>query len=417
MRILFWYDKNTTHPDEGKISCSVLLKGAESYFTTGIVLKESERKLHWTGNKGRFQKERKSYHADNAHLSLIESRLNEIYDGLMVLKGFEFIDAKMIADAYRFFDRPENAKLKPDREGLRLALEGKHAIAPTLLEIVEKHKKNKSRTVSPDTVTTYNTRIKNLRAFLEKAGKKQLSADEFRPMWCRRFCEYMYSEGMHVNHVARHIGFYREALDEAVTDEDIAYNPMAKFSAERDNTKDLRHLRPHEIEKLEKFDFYTATTNREYAQKLSKTRDIFLFLTYTGLHISDYLALSIDHIETRKSGLWVIKPRNKTKQKAYIKVEGKLLELWTRYGGVRGLPKMSKDDVNDNLKIIEQMCGFNVGGLSTKIGRKSAANQWLNHDTIDKDSIALKMGLKSTRHIDDYAEMTILRLENQPKKP
>lgn len=413
MRILFWYDKNTTNPDHGCISCSVLMKGKESYFTTPITLKEHERKLHWAGNKGRFQKQRKTYHADNAYLSQVESKLGEIYDGLMVLKGFEFIDAKMITDAYKFFDRPENAKLKPDREGLRLALEGKHAIAPTLIEIIEKHKKNKSRSVSKDTVTTYNTRIKNLKAFLEKVGKKHLQADEFRPAWCKKFCEYMYNEGMHVNHVARHIVFYREALDEAVTDEDIAYNPMGKFAVKRDDTKDLRHLHPYEIEKLENFDFYAATQNRDYAQKLSKVRDIFLFLVYTSFHISDYLALSIDYIQTRKSGLWIIKPRNKTKQKAHVKIEGKLWDLWTRYGGVRGLPKMSKDTINDHLKIIEQMCGFQLGGLSTKIGRKSAANKLLNHDVMDKDSVALIMGLKTPRHIEDYAETKIDRLEQK----
>jgi len=74
---------------------------------------------------------------------------------------------------------------------------------------------------------------------------------------------------------------------------------------------------------------------------------------------------------------------------------------------------MSKDTINDHLKIIEQMCGFQLGGLSTKIGRKSAANKLLNHDVMDKDSVALIMGLKTPRQIEEYAETKIDRLEQK----
>lgn len=409
MRILFWFDKQKTDPQLGQIACSVLLNDRESYFTTGLVLKKAD----WGGNKKRVLSSRKDFLRLNAELSQTETKLEQIYDGLRVLIGHTLIEPKMIAEAYKFFERPENETLRPDKEGLRLALEGRFAVAPTLLEVLENHKKNKARFVSGETVITYRTRIKNLRAFLKSVNRLNLAADEFRPVWCKKFTDYMYEKEMHPNHIARHIVFFREALDEAVTDEIIAFNPMGKFSVKRSDVKDLRHLHPVEIEKLEQINFAAFTQKKEYAQKLSTTRDIFLFLIYTTMHISDYLALTIEHVQTRKTGLWLIKPRNKTKQKAHIKIEGKLLDMWTKYGGVRGLPKQSVETVNKYLKVIEQMCGFRTDGLSTKIGRKTGTNKMLNHDRMDKDDIALVMGLKSTRHIDDYAETTILRLENK----
>lgn len=408
LRTLFWYDKNAADASEGVVCCSVLLKGRENYFTTKIAVKKAD----WGGNKGRFLSSHKTYHRDNAQLSTIEAKLNEIYDGLVILKGYEFIEAKMVVEAYRFFERPENTRLRPDKEGLRLALESRYSVAPTVLELVEAHRKYKARFVDKGTLTTYNTRIKNLKAFLKSAGKVHLSAEEFRPSWCVRFCDWMYNQKMQVNHVARHILFYREALDAAVEREDISVNPMGKFTVKREDVKDLRHLKPYEVELLESIDFDQYAQTPDYARKLSTVRDIFLFLTYTSFHISDYLGLTEEHLQIRASGLWLIKSRNKTGKNAYVKLNQKAALLLKKYGGVRGLPRMSKDDVNSHLKVIEQIAGFKIG-LSTKIGRKTCANNLLNYEGVDKDSVAAFMGLNSTKHIGDYAQITVERLERK----
>ena len=72
---------------------------------------------------------------------------------------------------------------------------------------------------------------------------------------------------------------------------------------------------------------------------------------------------------------------------------------------------MHKDTMNQLLKRLEQMCGFKIG-LTTKIGRKTFAHLSLNEWQVDKDTLAVAMGLKSARHVTAYGEIGAKRVKN-----
>lgn len=413
MQIQFWIQKDRTKKAAndgcyGVVACAILMEPKqEANFVTSIRVKHGE----WEGNKRRFNQNRADQHAANAALANIEAKINEIYSSLLVLHASDSITPSMLIQSYKYFEQPESVGKKPTLVNLKESLKGHTNICPTLLEAVAQLREEKAKTVSKGTLCTYQTRTKNLEKFLKSVKKPGLRADEFRPYWCKKFRDYMLAQGMNVNHISRHIIFFREALDELVENEVLTINPMGKFLVSRQETKDLRHLTEQEIERLENFDFSTTQFSENYKQSLAKSRDMFLFLIYTALHYVDYMSLTSTDVQERKSGLWIIKERTKTGQPAHIPILGKFLVLWKKYGSVETLPRVSKNALNNHLKIIAQLVGISVQNLSSKIGRKTSANKMLNIDTLDKDSVSFIMGLKTPRHIEDYAQVKIERIE------
>ncbi|WP_234735292.1 site-specific integrase [Tellurirhabdus bombi] len=410
MELLYYFARSKKDKQYGTIKLSVVIPGQiESVYSTGIQI---DRKL-WGGNLRRFVEKTDWAKRRNTELRQIESDVEVVRD-LLVMAGYELMPA-LITKAYRNL---ASSNLPLTLDNITEALGDSARPDLQLIEAIDWLIKHKQKDIKDEsTGDTYRARRKNFVNWVQSIKRPKFLASDFNVEKALLFCDWLRCQPngkgglMSQNHVARHIIFIKEAIEKTVGRGLVRQDQISKFVYSRKEVKDLRHFNPDEVDLLYKLDIESCFADQQLAEKVIIVRDLFIFCCYTGFHYVDRNGLSGNNIKIRNGSPWIYKQRGKTGIMAKQKIHPVALDIIDKYGGVDYLPKVNKNDNNDWLKLLESAAGLKIG-LSTKIARKTFAYMCLNVWHIDKDTVAVMMGLKSPRHISDYAEIDENRIEH-----
>jgi integrase len=141
---------------------------------------------------------------------------------------------------------------------------------------------------------------------------------------------------------------------------------------------------------------------------LNLVKDLFVFCCYTGMAPADMQHLQPHQIYSGNDGLtWLTYIRTKSKVPANVPLLSPALELIKKYAWKRGdifratvFPFVTNKDLNSNLKIISEICGFGIQ-LNFYIARYTFATTVTLFHGVPITSIKEMMGhlkIESTIH-------------------
>lgn len=141
---------------------------------------------------------------------------------------------------------------------------------------------------------------------------------------------------------------------------------------------------------------------------LTLVNDIFVFCCYTGLAPADVQRLQPHQIYSGTDGvMWLTYFRAKSKVPAHVPLLSPALELIKKYTWKRGdvfrttvFPFVTNKDLNDNLKIISEICGFEIA-LNFYVARYTFATSVMLLNGVPITSVKEMMGhrrIESTLH-------------------
>ena len=137
--------------------------------------------------------------------------------------------------------------------------------------------------------------------------------------------------------------------------------------------------------------------------RLDKTRDIFLFLCFTGLEWADLIHLNTKDVQKYKDGQYYIsKPRVKTGIKYISILYEDAIDLWEMYDGQ--LPLISPQKFNMNLKELAGIAGIEKK-ITSLTARHTYACYLLNYRQLPIETVANMLGHKTTNQTRHYAKM------------
>ncbi len=213
-----------------------------------------------------------------------------------------------------------------------------------LLVVFEQFIKSRKSTLSVGTFKKYNTLLSHLKKF-SKTKKIKLNFETLDYNVFDKLQNYFISLGHSNNTVFKHIQNFKTFLNWAVERE---YTENLKFQ----RYKQVQQSRPENIA-LTKEDLVKIITCEGLSPKLQKTRDLFLFMVYTGQRYSD--AAKFDYNDV-KNGVWTF-IQQKTKSKMNIPLSDSALNIIKKYNYT--LPMISNQKLNNNLKLLGELAGLN----------------------------------------------------------
>lgn len=182
----------------------------------------------------------------------------------------------------------------------------------------------------------------------------------------------------------------------------ISSSPFANIRLEWENDFDITCLDHDEIDLIK---------NKQWSEKLQRVADSFLFMCYTGLHISDYQnVIEADRYVFQGMEFMRVK-RFKTKVEAMFPLDPEAIRIIEKYNGINNLPKISNQKSNDYLKLIAAAVGIEKN-LTNKVARKTFTDRCLNDYGLSDEVVAVMLGHTSTKQLKHYGtikERRILR--------
>ena len=280
--------------------------------------------------------------------------------------------------------------------------------APTLLEVFDAHTDRQRKSIGEGTLETYETRRKNLVDYLttlKKSGKEFLAAD-FDLKHAALYYDFLEQKDFGSPHIVRQIRQVKGVLKEAAKRGIIEANPLINWEMTAKTEADLRHLEKIEVDEL----WNWLPKNKKFIDAKFQ----FLFMTYTGQHIGDYLTQKKTHFVMQNGSMWLLRRRNKDTGFVKQKLHPFALQIISKYGGrIEDLPKIDPKEFGLLLKTIDEILGFGLN-LSSKIARKTYAHLCLNVWRLDLETTALMMGCK-VDNVSQYARVDMERVEANVK--
>lgn len=184
---------------------------------------------------------------------------------------------------------------------------------------------------------------------------------------------------------------FSKAINEGI----ISENPFKQVKLNHSSEKSP-NLSTSELKAIYDYDFTDKT-------ELQLVKDLFLFMCFTGLSITDTLSLSSEHIkELNELRLILEKNREKTRcqiKQVLIKPAELLLKKYYQPKKssfpVQIFPKISDVDVNRKLKLIAIYAGIKIN-LTTKIARITCREQLFEATIGEPEIVNLYMGWSPT---------------------
>ena len=259
--------------------------------------------------------------------------------------------------------------------------------------------KAKGRT--PATLSRYE-RIHNY--FLKHSQLKY--ADDVRVVHIKSFWNWMrnlqgYSQDYSNKSVQCLYGLFEKAIECQVIDK----NPIKGIRLDWENKLDLTCLDEEELQKLK---------DTDWSPKLQNVVDSFLFMCYTGLHISDYDNLTDANIKSNMKIKWVEYDRKKTGKPAIIPLHPVASGIIRKYGSIAKLPRISGQKQNDYLKIVAERIGSEKH-LTNKVARKTFTDMSINQRGMSFEAVAGMLGHSSTKFVKVYGKVRHQRILNEWK--
>lgn len=314
----------------------------------------------------------------------IRNQLNEIYTNLTINK--ETITAFKIKEIYKHGNAAKSYTLATlFKEGLKMkASEDCETGTYNKYKIVSERFfewTGLNENMEADRVTA--TDIKNFRIAAEKVHEAPTVVKEMRNL------KYFFSL--------------------AFNDGKIQSHPFASIkigSAENDKT----YLTYSELLQIKKS---RITDNR-----LDRTRDIFLFMCFTGIEWADLIELKKEDVKQNDKKQWYIqKPRVKTKIEYVSILYEDAVDIWKFYDGE--LPLISSQKFNANLKDLAKAAGIEKE-ITSLTARHSFACYLINTLKLKTEIVARMLGHKSlatTRHYAKTFAETVFEENSNAVKP
>ena len=257
-----------------------------------IQLKRSIKVILWSQEKERaIGKDRNSVEL-NHYIDGLRVKFYQIYQDLE-LEG-KLISARSIVNRYQ----------------------GKDDSTKTLYNVFKEHNENCRKLIGTDyaeiTIRRYDNCLKYLMELVKYTHQQDdILLREVNGELVRKFDLYLKTEKCCAqNTVIRYMKCFKKVINLAIANEWISKNPFAgiKFHEAEVNKEFLTQA---ELNKIINRDFEIG--------RLELVRDIFIFCVYTGLAFIDVYNLRSKHLSEDSSGnLWIMKPREKTKNMCNI---------------------------------------------------------------------------------------------------
>lgn len=343
------------------------------------------------------------YTADNINRSLqkIERTFTDIMEVLHLMNAAEDITYRMLREHY-----------DPSSQHIRDARKQKEV--KTFLEvldevILQKQKKKMAK----NTIKSYVTRKNNITQFLKITKSFDIKIDQIRFSLIENFEDWM-SEQLNEdktdkfcrNYMNKHITLIRQCLDYAVNKEYISAMPIGKLNLEYDAPKEPHYLLPAQRKKIIDCKIKSMET----------TRDVAVFLMFTGFSYIDYKELTSAHLYD--GGFK--KKRHKTGIYSFPPILPEVQKLIDKYGSIEKLPRPDDKDINEQLKLLGAFTGLHsetIGfDLSTQDFRDTFCSMMENEAMQKARTIMAMMGHSTMNQLATYTRMMPSRILHDLKQ-
>jgi len=357
------------------INCRITINGIKANeFATGIFVDPAKWESKQQRIKGNIQK----VQDQNKLLDLIRSEIDEIY--LAARSRGVTLSAYEVKDIYT----------------------GKRELECRLSKLSDLYLKELfAKERAKATIDRYTRCYKYLADYL----KKDLPAYQIERRHVSGFWLWLKGKKYHADYcnkiVQACIGLFRFGIREGYVDN----NPFAGSLLEWKKELDITYLTNEEIE---------AIKCEKWSEKLQKVADSFLFMSYTGLHISDYQSVEQESVYLVDKQEWMKVRRVKTNVVAIFPLHKYAKYLIEKYGGINNLPKISGQKSNDYLKLIAEKVKI-TKNLTNKIARKTFTNMALNEYNMSLESVAAMLGHTTTRQVKHYGAVSEKRIYSEWK--
>lgn len=377
--------KNGDCPIVGRIS----IDGKSVQFSTKINISPSD----WDTKKGRAKKERKELAEVNKTLDHLEKRIKEHYSHIVDMEGYV------------------------TAERVKNALNGIGEKATNLLQLFQEHNIEFEKRVGVnrvyDTYYSYLGTYKHLSNFIRiKYNLDDIQLISLTHKFINDFDFYLrVDRRMKASTVLGHMITLKKIVTRAINQGALRRNPFMNYVAETP-LKQYRHLTEEEFQKI--------LTTPIASERYCRTRDWFVFSSFTGLSYVDMCALSVDNlVEEQDGSIWIKIPRQKTGAICSIKLLNIPLMIIEKYKEERKTDKVfnmiSLSCICVNLKEIAKLCGIERN-LTYHQSRHTYATQTCLSQGVPIETVCKLMGHKSIQTTQIYARITNQKVNEDMKK-
>lgn len=377
--------KDGTCPVVGRIT----VDANSVQFSTKINLSSPD----WDVKKGRAKKERKELTEINRTLDRLEQQVKAHYSRIVETEGYV------------------------TAERIKNALNGVGEKASNLLQLFQEHNTEFEKRIGVnrvyDTYYSYLLTYKHLSNFIRmKYNSEDVPLISLTHKFINDFDFYLRVEKrMQASTVLGHMIALKKIITRSINQGTLRRNPFMNYVAEQP-LKKYRHLTEEEFQKL----LTTPIATKRYY----RTRDWFVFSSFTGLSYADMCALSVDNLITEQDGsTWIKIPRQKTGTVCSIKLLSIPLMIIEKYRDERKTDKIfnmiSLSNICINLKEIARLCDIERN-LTYHMARHTYATQTCISQGVPIETLSKLMGHRSIQTTQIYAKITNQKVNEDMKK-
>ena len=339
MNILFVIRKTSTNKaGTCPMNCRITIDGVKATeFSIGMAVDPEK----WNSKAQKMKGTSITVQDVNRHIEIVRSEINEIY--LSARARGVYLSSHEVKDIYT----------------------GKSKISCNYSELNARYREQLAgRGRAKSTLIRYRRCFDYLGEFM----KHDMPVSRIERRHVAGFWMWLNKKGFHSDYcnkiVQACIGMFRFAIREGLIDN----SPFAGTALEWTKELDTTCLTSEELGRIRE---------KKWDDRLQKVADSFVFMCYTGLHISDYQNV----VETNRylfEGIPFMKiKRIKTNVEAIFPLCKESSEIIEKYGGISMLPRISGQKSNDYLKLIASGVGIEKN-LTNKIARKTFTDWCLN---------------------------------------
>lgn len=237
---------------------------------------------------------------------------------------------------------------------------------------------------------------RNIEVVVDSVKKSGLikTLNDLTPYNIRRFDEYLHAQG---NKSQATICNYHKKLHKYTNmlwrSDMIPSDPYNQFEIKRGVSKERQPLTEDELLLLR---------SASLSDKLSRVRDLFIFMAYTGLAYIDMCKFNFFTMAEKQGDMYFIEgSRTKTGSKFFTPILPPAMDVLIKYN--YHLPVITNQKLNDYLHVIQEKLNFNKS-LTCHVARHSFATLLLTYDfTVEKTARAL--GHKDIKTTQIYAKV------------
>ena len=302
-------------------------------------------------------------------------------------------------------------------ERVKNALNGIGAKATNLLQLFQEHNEEFEKRVGVNRVySTYYLYLlvyRHLSNFIQSHYQAyDMALISLNHKFINDYDFYLRVEKKMTAHtVMNHIIILKKMIRRAINQGTLKRNPFINFVAETP-IRLYRHLTEDEFQKM-------LTTPIE-SYRYSRTRDWFVFSSFTGLSYADMCGLSINNLKEEQDGsTWIKIPRQKTGTICSIKLLSIPLRIIKKYEKERKSDKVfnmiNRPSLAVNMKGLAKICGIERD-LTYHMSRHTYGTLMGVSQGVPIETVCKLMGHRSIQTTQIYAKITDQKVNEDMKQ-